>query len=171
MPVAAPPHKTIEADPGAAHRLAMCEAAAAADGRLQVSCTELERGGPSYTVDTLRVLHERAPGDQLTFIVGGDMAHSLPAWREPASVLRLARLGVAERAGVRRREIAAEIGAALPDCDGRLDFFDMPRFDVSSSLVRRRIAAGLPIRYLVPDAVAAYVGEHGLYRSKEDPTA
>jgi nicotinate-nucleotide adenylyltransferase len=164
MPVAAPPHKAIESDPGAGHRLAMCEAAVAADGRLRVSRLDLERPPPSFTADTLRLLHERAPGDELTFIVGGDMALSLPAWHEPDRVLERACLAVAEREGVKRRHIVEHLAAALPASVEHLAFFDMPRFDVSSSEVRRRVRAGLPIRYLVPDPVATYVAEHGLYR-------
>jgi nicotinate-nucleotide adenylyltransferase len=163
MPVYAPPHKAMEVDPGVAHRVAMCEAVAAEDPRLAVSLLEVERGGPSYTVDTLRALHARAPDDELTWIMGGDMAFSLPAWREPETVLALARLGVAEREELRRRHIAERL-AGLPAAAGRVRFFDMPRIDLSSSLLRRRVAAGRPVRYLVPDAVRAHIEREGLYR-------
>ena len=99
----------------------------------------------------------------LTWIAGGDIAASLPAWREPERVLALARFAVAEREGAAR----AEIERAVESLAGRdsVVFLDMPRIDLSSSLIRRRVAAGLPIRYLVPDEVAAYIGERGLYRS------
>jgi nicotinate-nucleotide adenylyltransferase len=161
VPVYAPPHKAIEADPGVEHRVELCRRAVVGDDRLEVSLVEAEVPGPSYTVDTLSRLHDRCPGDQLTFIVGGDMALSLPTWREPAAILELAELGVAEREGVRRTDIAER----LSDLDvGRVRFFDMPRIDVSSSLVRRLAAAGRPIRYLVPDAVAEYIERVGLYR-------
>jgi nicotinic acid mononucleotide adenylyltransferase len=93
VPVGVAPHKTVEADPGVQHRVAMCEAAVAVDERLGVSRADAERDGPSYTVDLLRAL---GGADELTFIVGGDMAHSLPMWRDPEGVLALARLGVAE---------------------------------------------------------------------------
>jgi nicotinate-nucleotide adenylyltransferase len=132
------------------------------DERLQVSRIELERDGPSYTVDTLGALQAREPEDELTFIVGGDMAHSLPTWHEPEGILRLARLAVAERAEVRRADITERL-AALAGAD-RVEFFAMPRLDVSSSDLRRRVAAGRSIRYLVPDAVAEYIAEHGLYQ-------
>jgi nicotinate-nucleotide adenylyltransferase len=114
-------------------------------------------------VATLRALHERRPGDELTFIVGGDMAASLASWREPEELLRLARLGVAERAEDRRETIAARLAAELPGAEDRIDFFAMPRLDVSSTDIRERVAAGRPIRWLVPDGVEAYVREHGLY--------
>jgi nicotinate-nucleotide adenylyltransferase len=161
MPVALPPHKVAEDDAGAEHRLEMCRLAVARDGRFAVSRLELEREGPSYTADTLRAIHESAPGDDLTFIVGGDMAHSLPTWREPEAVLSLATLAVAERVGARRQEIEERLDEVA--AGDRARFFDMPRIDVSSSEVRRRVREGLPIRYLVPDEVARYIGSHGLY--------
>jgi nicotinate-nucleotide adenylyltransferase len=162
MPVAVPPHKEAREDPGAAARLELCRLAVADDDRFEVSTLEIERGGASFTVDTLRELHDVEPEHDLTFIVGGDMAQSLPAWREPEAILRLARLAVAEREGVRREDIARRL-EPLHDGD-RVVFFDMPRIDVSSSAIRRRVAEGRPVRYLVPDAVAAAIAEQGLYR-------
>jgi nicotinate-nucleotide adenylyltransferase len=129
-----------------------------------VSDLEVRRGGASYTVDTLRELHATFPGDELSFIVGGDMAFSLPTWRAPAEVVGLARLAVAEREGARQADILERL-ASIPGAVEQVDFFDLPRIDLSSSLVRRRVAAGHPIRYLVPDPVAAYIAQHGLYRS------
>ena len=160
VPVGVAPHKAIEAEPGVEHRVAMCEAAVAADERFGVSRADVDRDGPSYTVDLLRAL---GGADALTFIVGGDMAHSLPSWREPEGVLALARLGVAEREDVRRADISARL-ADIAGAAERMVFFDMPRLDISSSLIRRRAAAGLAIRYLVPDAVAGYIEREGLYR-------
>jgi nicotinate-nucleotide adenylyltransferase len=162
MPVAEPPHKEAREDPGAVARVDLCRLAVAGDDRLAVSTLEVDRGGASYTVDTLRVLHDLEPEHDLIFIVGGDMAQSLPAWREPEAVLALARLAVVEREGVRREDIARRLEPLHPG--DRLVFFDMPRIDVSSSAIRRRVADGRPIRYLVPDAVAADIAERGLYR-------
>jgi nicotinate-nucleotide adenylyltransferase len=161
MPVAVPPHKEAPDDPGPEHRVELCRHAVAGDERFAVSTLEVERGGPSYTVATLRALHALHPEDQLTFIAGGDMARELGSWREPGEVLRLATFAVAERDGAGRRELAA-VAAELGGAD-RIAFFDMPRIDVSSSLVRRRLAEGRSVRYLVPEAVAAYAREHGLY--------
>jgi len=161
VPVNEPPHKAIDGDPGVEHRVAMCRLAVAGDEPLDVSLVDAEVPGPSFTVDTLSRLHDRCPGDQLTFLVGGDMALSLPNWREPAAILSLASLGVAEREGVGRADITerlADLGT------GNVEFFDMPRIDVSSSLIRRYAAAGRPIRHLVPDAVAGYIEREGLYR-------
>ena len=90
------------------------------------------------------------------------MAAALPSWREPEAILALARLGVAEREGVRRPTCTERL-AGLAGVPERIAFFDMPRIDVSSSLLRRRAAAGLPLRYLTPDPVAAYVARERLY--------
>jgi nicotinate-nucleotide adenylyltransferase len=164
MPVATPPHKDAAGDPGPQARLELCRVAIDGDDRFAVSDLEVARGGPSYTADTLRALHATCPGAELTFIVGGDMASSLPTWREPAEVVGLARLAVAEREGARRADILERL-ATIPGAVEKVDFFDLPRMDISSSLVRRRVASGRPIRYLVPDRVAEYIAQHGLYRS------
>jgi nicotinate-nucleotide adenylyltransferase len=89
------------------------------------------------------------------------MAYALPTWHEPEAVLALAELGVAEREGVLRGDITERL-AGLAGAD-RIRFFDMPRLDISSSNIRRRVAEGRPIRYLVPEAVAAYIESEGLY--------
>jgi nicotinate-nucleotide adenylyltransferase len=162
VPVYEPPHKELEADPGVEHRVELCRRAVSGEERFDVSRIDADVPGPSYTVATLRKLNDERPEADLTFIVGGDMALSLPTWREPEAILELASLGVAEREGTRRIDIADRL-AGLRGGD-RVRFFDMPRLDVSSSLIRRHIAAGRPIRYLVPDGVAAYIEQAGLYR-------
>jgi nicotinate-nucleotide adenylyltransferase len=163
VPVHTPPHKEADGDPGVERRVELCELAVGADERLGVSRADADVAGPSFTVDTLRRLLHHRPQDELTFIVGGDMAHSLPEWHEPEGVLELAELAVAEREEVRRANIEARL-AGLRGVPERIRFFSMPRIDISSSLVRRRVAAGQPIRYLVPDPVAAAIEQAGLYR-------
>ena len=163
LPVHTPPHKEADGDPGVEHRVALCEAAVAGDERLGVSRAEVDVPGRSYTVDTLNRLHEALPEDQLTFIVGGDMAASLPEWREPRAILDLCSIGVAAREGVGRAQVLDRLDSELPGAAGRIQFFDMPRIDISSTLVRRRVAAGQPVRYLVPDAVAGYIQRERLY--------
>ena len=162
-PVAAPPHKEAEQDPGPQARLELCRLAIAGDERLGVCDLEVVRGGPSYTVDTLRELHARTPEDHLTFIVGGDIALGLPSWHEPEAVLDLARLAVAERSGAGREEITGRLAQHFGDAAAPV-FFDMPRLDISSSQIRRRVAQGDPIRYLVPDSVAEQIARGRLYR-------
>ena len=166
IPTRVPPHKAVPEDPGVDVRLELCRLAVATDPLLSVSRAEADRPGPSFTVDTLRALHESEPEHELTFIVGADMALSLRAWREPEAILSLASLGVAEREGVSQAEILDALDG-LPGVPERIGFFDMPRFDVSSTMIRDRAAAGLPIRHLVPDAVAEHVESAGLYRVGE----
>jgi nicotinate-nucleotide adenylyltransferase len=170
MPAHLPPHKQIApGGPDAEQRLELCRLAIGGDERFAVSRLELDRAGKSYSVDTLRALHAHDPQDELTFIVGGDMAHSFPTWREPEAVLELATLAVAERAGAAREEV---LGALAPLVGAeRVRFFEMPRIDVSSSLVRERVATGGPYRYLVPDAVATRIAEDGLYRTDTEARA
>lgn len=163
VPVGDPPHRELADDPGREARLTMCEYAISADGRFRLSRAEIDREGKSYTADTLREFRERAPEDELVLILGADQAGALPAWHEPEVVAaHVATIGVAEREGITREEVTARV-AEVPGAAEKLAFFDMPRIDVSSSLVRERAAAGLPIRYLVPDKVAGYIGAQSLY--------
>jgi nicotinate-nucleotide adenylyltransferase len=161
VPTARPPHREIEQDPGAEVRMEMCEAATAGDERFTVSRTELEREGPSYTVDTLRVLHDASPDDELFLLLGGDQAAALPDWREPEEVLRLATVTAVERVGWSRNAIVIKLGRLRGAENVR--FLDMPLIQVSSSMIRRRAAEGKPIRYLVPERVLDYIQEKGLY--------
>jgi nicotinate-nucleotide adenylyltransferase len=163
VPTGVPPHKEMEEEPGRMHRLEMCRLAA--DGNrdwLEVSAIEVARDGPSYTVDTLAEIHATRPGDELTFIVGGDMAWSLPSWHEPEAILELASFAVAERAGARREEVRTRL-AGMRGAE-RISYIDVPRLDISSSALRRRVRDGRPIDYLVADAVADYIARERLYR-------
>jgi nicotinate-nucleotide adenylyltransferase len=161
IPARIPPHKRIEHEPGAEHRLELCCLAARSDERFAVSDLELVRPGPSYTVDTLNALHSQVPDNELFLIVGGDIAAGLPEWHQPERVLSLATLAVAKRRGTSK----ATIDGALGRLSGgeRTHFFAMPRIGVSSTMIRRRVRTGEPLRYLVPDAVEHYIMEHRLY--------
>ncbi|HEY2216032.1 MAG TPA: nicotinate (nicotinamide) nucleotide adenylyltransferase [Solirubrobacteraceae bacterium] len=161
MPVGSPPHKQIAPDPGVDHRLAMCGLLVRGVEGLSVCGLELERDGPSYTVDTVRTLHARHPETELTFIVGADVASTLPSWHEPAALLDLATLAVAARPGSDHSEVVDAIDT-LGGSD-RVRFLDAPLIDVSSSRVRERAAAGKPIERLVGGDIADYVAEHSLY--------
>ena len=163
VPYGEPSHRTLDQDPGAEVRLTMCEYAISADARFGVSRIEIDRGGPVYTVDTLRELRARAPDDELVLLIGGDQAAALGSWREPEEIMSLATLGVAERDEWRREEIVERLGSLCSS--DRVRFFEMPRIEVSSTQVRRRAAERRPIRYLVPDKVANYIGAQSLYGS------
>src|SRR5262249_17773738 len=129
---------------------------------LAVSDIELCRSGPSYTVDTLEELSTQGPDNELFLIVGGDIAAGLPRWREPERVLSLATLAVAERPGTRREAIDQAL-AQVGEGGRPVTFFPMPSIGISSSDVRERVAAGQPIRYLVPDPVAQSIAQRNLY--------
>ncbi|MGH2745759.1 MAG: nicotinate-nucleotide adenylyltransferase [Thermoleophilaceae bacterium] len=161
MPVGHAPHRELQDDPGAEVRLEMVELAAGDDARFAVSRAELDRDGPSYTADTLRELREKAPDDELFLILGGDQAAALAAWHEPETVLSLATVAVLERTNWSRNAIGIKIGR-LPGAE-RIRYLDMPLMQISSSSIRRRVAQGRPIRYLVPDKVASYIGANELY--------
>lgn len=167
MPAGRPPHKSLEHDPGPEHRLALCRCAVGDDPRFEVSDLEVLREGPSYTVDTLAELHCITPDSELFLIVGGDVAAELPTWHEPERVLSLATLAVAERRGTSRESIDTAL-AGLPGGE-RTEFFHMPRIEVSSTEIRRRVQLQEPIKYLVPDAVASYIDEHRLYGGRTTP--
>ncbi len=161
VPAGVPPHKPEQAITVATHRLAMVELAIADNPSFEVSRIELDRSGPSYTVDTLVAL--ALDHADLTLIVSAEAFAGLPSWREPERVLGMARLAVAPRDGY------PDLGQAFleerfPGVRTRVVFLDGPRIRLSASELRDRAAAGRSLRYLVPDAVAAYIGDHGLYR-------
>jgi nicotinate-nucleotide adenylyltransferase len=160
-------------DPGPEHRLRMCQLAAVREQGLSVSAVEVERGGLSYTVDTLRSIHASHPHAQLTLIVGADTASTLSSWREPAQLLELAQLAVATRDGTARQRVLDALAAVERTGAGpeerhstveRVSFLEMPPIEVSSSQVRESVAHGEPVDQLVGPAVAGYIHEHGLYR-------
>jgi nicotinate-nucleotide adenylyltransferase len=161
IPARIPPHKPVDDEPGAEHRLELCRLAVAGDERFTVSDLETTRPGPSYTVDTLQELHATQPDSELFLIVGGDVAAGFPLWHQPERVLSLARLAVAKRRGTARARVDQAL-AGIPGGE-RTEFFRMPRIGISSTLVRRRVRGGEPIRYLVPDAVESYIRAEGLY--------
>ncbi len=153
MPARRSPGKPAEDDPGPVRRLEMCRLAVAGVEGVEVCALEIERDGPSYTVDTLRALHAAHPDIEITFILGADAARTLSAWQESDKLPALADFAVALRPG------AAE-PSGFP-----IMFLSMPVDDVSSSLVRERVGRRLPVGELVGPAVAAYIAEHHLYRA------
>jgi nicotinate-nucleotide adenylyltransferase len=170
VPVFLPPHKPPpDDDPGPAHRLAMCRALVDGAEHIEVSTLEVDRGGRSYTVDTLDAVHGRQPDAELSLILGADMACTLPRWRRPREILKLTRVAVAERGpgseeageeGSRERVLAV---LRSLDPDARVTVLAMPPVEVSSTMVRARLAEGGPVDELTGPAVASYIAEHGLY--------
>jgi nicotinate-nucleotide adenylyltransferase len=162
VPARVAPHKPEGDDPGAEHRLAMCRLLCRGEEDIETSALELDRPAPSYTVDTLHFIHTTNPDVELTLILGADMALTLPRWREPHEILRLCGLAVAERDEARRG--AVERAARGIDPHARVELLELAPCELSSSMVRSRLAAGEPAQGLVGRAVAGYIAEHGLYR-------
>jgi nicotinate-nucleotide adenylyltransferase len=161
IPTGVAPHKRIEPEPGAEVRLEMTRRAVAGAERMRASDLEVAREGPSYAYRTLELLADELQGSDLIFVMGADVAAGLGSWRRPERVLELARVAIAEREGVERADVdqaLAQLGA-----HERAEVVSMPQVGISSSMIRERIAAGRPIRWMVPDAVLGLIEEHGLY--------
>ncbi|HVD86030.1 MAG TPA: nicotinate-nucleotide adenylyltransferase [Solirubrobacterales bacterium] len=162
VPTGQAPHKRIADDPGRELRMAMTRLAAAEDSRLSVSSIEVDREGPSYTYETLEALAKERGETELVFVMGADAAVGLESWREPERVVEQASLAVARRAGVSDADVDAVMRSL--GCAGRATMLEMPQFGVSSSAVRERAKQGRPLRYLVPETVARFIEEKGIYR-------
>ncbi len=145
-------------------RLAMVELAVADNPRFAVSALELERPTPSYTVDTLRLLRDHyGPSCELYLLLGLDSVNSLDRWRAPDVLVRLARIVAMSRGGV-GEPAWTTLQSIAPDIRDRIYPLSVPDIDISSRELRARVAAGLPIRYQVPDAVRVYIEERRLYQ-------
>ena len=158
-----PPHKPARPITPDRHRLAMVEVAIADNPAFAISRVDLDRPGPHYTVETLSLLRREYPEAELFFLIGGDSLAQFLTWRDPVGILRQAQLAVMPRPGY--EPDLATLEQALPDVRGRLAWLDAPFLDISASDLRRRAREGLPIRYLVPPPVEAYVRERCLYRA------
>ena len=165
VPARTPPHKPAGAQTEPERRAAWLDAAIAGTPGLEVSRIELDREGPSYTADTLEAMAAAEPGAEIWFILGADQLAGLPGWRGPRRILAAARLAVVPRAGHDARALAEEIAP------GRADLLDVPEIGVSSSMIRDRVAAGLPVRFLVPPEVEKSLRRKGLVASPRSSIA
>lgn len=171
-PVGQPPHKPEARPSSVTRRVGMVQAALADAGEpaFQLSRVDLDRPGPHYTVDALTILQETYPAAKLWFLIGGDSLEDLPKWRAPSRILAQARLGVLPRPGydpdldALAARLSAEEDAvthvSLREC---IDWLIGPALDISSSALRERARRRLPLRFLVPPSVEAYVRQHQLY--------
>jgi nicotinate-nucleotide adenylyltransferase len=144
----------------------MVELAIAGNPAFAISLVDLERAGPSYTVDTLRLLREEwGEATSIAFVIGWDMLDDLLTWRDPAGVVQQVDALVAvHRPGYHLDpHYLASLETAVPGIKQRLAPLEAPQLAISSSDLRQRVATHRPIRYQVPDAVEAYILAHGLY--------
>jgi len=167
VPAGHPPHKPGRIVTEAQHRLAMLELAIASNPHFTISLVDLERPGPSYTVETLQVLRQQwGAQTAIYFVIGGDSLEDLLAWYDPAGILQqltalvaVQRPGYEEAAGYRDT-----LEARLPGIKQRLIMVQAPQLDISATDLRRRVAESRPIKYQTPEAVERYIIEYGLYR-------
>lgn len=161
MPAAVPPHKQDREVTPPSVRLEMVGAAIAGDARFAVSEAEVRRPGPSWTVETLRGLRASEGDAELLLLLGADQYREFHTWREPEAILELARIVVLSREG--------EMGDEGPAASLEHRRQPVTRIDISSTAIRRRVARGEPIRYLVRPEVEAIIRRENLYREDQDP--
>ena len=154
VPAARPAHKRSRTIASATHRVQMLRLAVRGVPRFEVSTLEVERGGVSFTVDTLEHLTKSAR--DLYFVMGQDSLEDFPTWRDPERIARLARLAVVPRGDGRFPRIR-------PELRGRVSLLDPPRIGISSSEIRSRLKRGLSVRWWMPDPALRYAIENGLY--------
>lgn len=148
------------------HRLKMLRLALADKSYFKLSTIDVERAGPSYTIDTITELREKlSDEDELFFILGRDSLAQLPQWRDTARLIQLCYLVVVPRPGSPRPDLKA-LEASIPGLSQRVMLLDRPEIDVSATIIRDRVARGLSIRHLVPEPVNRYIKEQGLYMAK-----
>ena len=169
MPAGDPPHKPGRVQIDKQHRLMMVQLAIASNPHFLISRIEIDQPGPSYLVNTLRRLRQAGGKElELSFIIGGDSLEQFPTWYHPKGILtQLDHLIVVRRPGyIENIEYNKKLEEQLPGITQRLLTVKVPQMEISSTDIRRRVQAGLPIKYQVPEAVEAYIKEHGLYSTK-----
>jgi nicotinate-nucleotide adenylyltransferase len=170
LPAAAPPHKlgAVLATPKA--RLEMLELATSGNEAFRVSALEIDRGGVSYTVETLRAIHKQDPLAELFLLMGADSLRDLPTWREPGAILELAIPVVVRRAGAAEPDFGPLAGLVLDDRlrTIRASQVVMPLMELSSTDLRQRAGDGRSLRYRIPRAVEKYIETQGLYRNSPE---
>lgn len=146
------------------HRIEMVRLSIAKHEHFAISTVEVERGGPSYTVDTLDELHTAKSEDDYYLILGRDSFTELPLWKEPERIVGMCKLVVVPRIGTNLPELK-DVAARIRGLSGEnVVTLDSPMIGISSSGIRQRVVRGLPIDYLVPGEVEKYIVAHGLYR-------
>jgi nicotinate-nucleotide adenylyltransferase len=171
IPAGQPPHKTNVGITAAEHRLKMLELAIVSNPHFTISRVDLDRPGPSYTVDTLQMLRKLwGEHTDIYFIIGGDSFEDLLSWYDPSGILEhLTHLVAVRRPGYSKSETYYDsLEARLPGIKKRLLVVDTPQLNISATDLRKRVAEGRPIKYQTPESVESYIVQYGLYRAKLD---
>jgi nicotinate-nucleotide adenylyltransferase len=163
VPARLPPHKLDHVVSPVEHRLAMVELAIASNPHFAVSRVDIDRSGPSYTVDTIELLRDAwGPDVEIYFIMGSDSLLDILTWHEPRRLIKLCHFAVVSRPGY--QVDLDELDALLPGVASQVHMLNAPELDISSTDIQRRVREGLSIKYQVPEAVEAYIYQHKLYQ-------
>lgn len=163
VPAADPPHKQNEEKTPVEHRLAMLTLALAQNPRFAISRVDIDRPGPHYSADTVRIVHTENPDADIYFVIGGDSLRDLLTWHRPDLLIEHCKLAVLRRPGA---DVRPDMHAdKLPGLADRVVMIDAPLLDISSTVIAQRLRDGRSVRYLVPDRVLAYIHENELYCS------
>lgn len=157
-----PPHKQGQTITPVEVRLPLLRAAIGGNAAFELSRVDIDRPGPHWMADTLKILQDRFPGADLVLLVGGDSLRDLPTWGRPLEVLAQSTLGVMRRRADHLNMTRLE--AQLPGVSDKVRFVDSPLIEISARDIRRRVASGRPYRYMVPDAVRELIEARGVYR-------
>lgn len=162
VPTGDPYHKDGSLDPGREARLEMARLAFQDEPGCEVLPVEIERPGPTYTVDTVEALVADRTGTDPVLLLGADAAIGLPGWERAEALLGMVEVAVAPRSGIEADEVERVVRGVTPDA--RITFFEMPRVDITATLIRERIESDSPFEQLVPQRVSALIREEGYYR-------
>jgi len=163
VPSGSPPHKVGRKITPAEDRLEMVRLAVKDNPFFEVSTVEIQRKGYSYTVDTLRYMHELYPDHELFFITGTDAFREIFTWKDVESLLSLSHFIGASRPGFNPQEFLEQLNEKYPEFLSHMHLFDVPALAISSTDIRLRVKEGKPIRYLLPEPVRLYIEKKGLY--------
>jgi nicotinate-nucleotide adenylyltransferase len=163
VPARLPPHKLDHVVSLVEHRLAMVELAIASNPYFAVSKVDIDRSGPSYTVDTIELLRDEWGGGEIYFIMGSDSLLDILTWHNPQRLIRLCRFAVVSRPGY--QVDLDELDALLPGVASRVQMLNAPELAISSTDIQQRVCEGLSIKYQVPEAVEDYIYQHKLYQN------
>lgn len=163
VPAADPPHKRDREKTAIEHRLGMLELAIANNDHFCLSRIDIDRPGPHFSLDMVRIVQAKYPDTELYFVMGSDALRDLPTWHRPGELMRLCRFAVMQRPGETISPYMHE--DVLPGLGERVIMLKTPVLEISSTEIVNRLREGRSVRYLVPDSVLAYIVQNGLYRS------
>ena len=169
IPSGIPPHKMRRDISAAKLRYEMVEMAIRDNPEFDLSAVEIERKGPSYTVETLRLIHRSWPEHELYFITGTDALLEIFSWREAEEILTMIQFIGAARPGFDASDFLLKVQQEHPETQGRIHYLEVPALAISSTDIRARVSQGQPIRYLLPESVRLFIQQHGLYVAEGKP--